>query len=109
MKSALGNYFNSPESQQQPKEGAEVTDGAEDPDGQMEEVEEEGMMEVEMEGEVKFKKSPVHEQYQPTQPLVASFILNQVSSRRLHHRILLPPAYAVVFVCVCVCVCVFGL
>ena len=53
------------------------TNGVEEQDEQTEEVQEEGM-EGETEGEVKFKKSPVHEQYQPTQPLVASFILNQV-------------------------------
>ena len=77
MKAALGNYFNSSESQQQ-RESVSASEGLAE---QKEEAEDEGVEpETEPKEQVKFKKSPVHEQYQPTQPLVASFVLNQVCS-----------------------------
>ena len=71
MKAALGNYFNSSESQQQ-RESVSTGEGVMEQD---EPAEDDG---EEPEGQIKFQKSPVHEQYQPTQPLVASFVLNQV-------------------------------
>ena len=82
MKSALGNYFNSPENQQQqPGESADpaAVDGVTIlSKAALEERQGEGLDEDTAEAEMKFKKSPVHESYQPTQPLIASFILNQV-------------------------------
>ena len=76
MKAALGNYFNSSESQQQ-RESVSTGEGVMEQDEPEEDAEDDGE-EPEPEGQIKFQKSPVHEQYQPTQPLVASFVLNQV-------------------------------
>ena len=76
MKAALGNYFNSSESQQR-RESVSTGEGVMEQDEPAEDAEDDGE-EPEPEGQIKFQKSPVHEQYQPTQPLVASFVLNQV-------------------------------
>ena len=76
MKAALGNYFNSSESHQQ-RESVSTGEGGMEQDEAAEDAEDDAEK-PEPEGQIKFKKSPVHEQYQPTQPLVASFVLNQV-------------------------------
>ena len=63
MKAVLGKYFNSSESQQQ-RESVSTGEGVMEQDESAEDAEDDGE-EPEPEGQIKFQKSPVHEQYQP--------------------------------------------